>query len=75
MDEVMITLQTGDQQMDLKVPVFVSVGELIDMLSAALGISAGPENRIQAEPLGRILRNDRTLEEEEVTQGSLLTLL
>jgi uncharacterized ubiquitin-like protein YukD len=75
MDEMMITLQTGDQQMDLKVPVFVSVGELIDMLSAALGISAGPENKIQAEPLGRILRNDRTLEEEEVTQGSLLTLL
>lgn len=75
MNYIIITFQSGNEKMDLKVPAFVKIEELLGMLSEALGIQAGPENRLQAEPLGRILDNSRTLEQESVTQGSILTLI
>ncbi|NLD47422.1 MAG: hypothetical protein GX660_09515 [Clostridiaceae bacterium] len=75
MDYIMVTFQSGKNSIDLKVPVFVKIEELLVMLSEALNMDMGKGNRLQAEPLGRILDNDRTLQEENVTQGSLLTLI
>ena len=75
MDYIMITFQTGNKNVDLKVPTFVKIEELLGMLSEALNIIVRRENRLQAEPLGRILDNGKTLEQEAVTQGSMLTLI
>lgn len=76
MDYVMVTFQAGGQVgRELKVPVFVTVEELLGMLSEALGITVHRDSRLQAEPLGRILDNKMTLEEEGVVHGALLTLI
>ncbi|BCG58131.1 EsaB/YukD family protein [Paenibacillus sp. URB8-2] len=76
MDYIMVTLQTGgDRQTDLNVPAFVPVGDLLDMLAEALHLEKGPETRLQAEPLGRILQVGRTLEEQGVCHGALLTVI
>jgi uncharacterized ubiquitin-like protein YukD len=76
MGYVMVTFRAGNRvNIDLKVPSFVPVDELLGMLSEALGITVGRDNRIQAEPLGRILDNNRTLEDEGVAHGALLTLI
>lgn len=75
MDYLMVTFRTENKEMDLKVPAFVRIEELLEMLADALHIPIGRENRLQAEPLGRILDNSKTLEQEGMTQGSLLTLI
>lgn len=76
MDYIMVTFQSENiESVDLKVPVFVKTGELINMLSEALGVTLKSESRLQAEPLGRILDNNQTLLEEGVEQGALLTLI
>ncbi|MUG44365.1 EsaB/YukD family protein [Paenibacillus woosongensis] len=76
MDYVVVTFQAGESfAKELKVPAFVTSGELLAMLSDALGLSITPEHRLQAEPLGRILDPARTLEEEGVAFGALLTLI
>lgn len=72
----MITLQTADgRQADLKVPAFVPVGDLLDMLEEALQLRKGPQTRLQAEPLGRILQSAKTLGEQGVCHGALLTVI
>lgn len=75
MDSIFVTLQDGDRRVDLKVPVFVTVEELLQMLQEALPLTVSKEQKLQAEPLGRFLDNRKTLEEEAVTHGSLLTLI
>ncbi|WP_159081748.1 EsaB/YukD family protein [Paenibacillus sp. CAA11] len=76
MDYVMVTFTAGQAPgKDLKVPAFVPIGELIEMLAEALHLAVEPENRIQAEPVGRILDNRLTLEQEGVADGALLTLI
>lgn len=76
MDYILVTFQAGQQlTKELKVPVFVTPEELLAMLSEALDLQVGPGNRLQAEPLGRILDHSRTLEEEGVVNGTLLTLV
>ncbi|MFD3262193.1 EsaB/YukD family protein [Paenibacillus lentus] len=76
MDYVMVTFQASESFVrELKVPIFVTSEELMTMLSEALGLSITPEHRLQAEPLGRILDPARTLEEEGVAFGALLTLI
>lgn len=76
MDYILVTFQAGPRlTKELKVPIFVTPEELLAMLSEALDLQVGPDNRLQAEPLGRILDHSRTLEEEGVVNGSLLTLV
>lgn len=75
MDYIMVTLKVGKQNIDLRVPVFVKIEELLVMLSEALQITISKDNRLQAEPLGRILDNSKTLEQEDVMLGSYLTLI
>lgn len=76
MDYVMVTFQAGDRlNTDLRVPTFVTVGELLHILSEGLNMTINQDRRIQAEPIGRILDNSLTLSEEGVLQGALLTLI
>ncbi|MGF7046944.1 putative ubiquitin-like protein YukD [Paenibacillus sp. DS2015] len=76
MDYVMVTFQAGDNMnKDLKVPTFVTVGELLHILSEGLSLTISQDRRIQAEPIGRILDNSLTLTEEGVLHGALLTLI
>lgn len=76
MDYILVSLQTGHgAPYDLKVPTFVLVDELIPMLIEALGLNIPPQAQLQAEPLGKILSKQRTLEQEGVRHGALLTLI
>lgn len=76
MDYILISFQSGDKEMiDLRVPLFTTVEELLSIFHEVLGTPNHHEAMLQAEPLGRILNNNRTLEQEGVTQGSLLTLV
>ncbi len=78
MDYIMVTFQADSRPaVDLKIPAFVTAGELLAMLDEALNLEldAGQGGRLQAEPLGRILDGRRTLEEEGVGHGALLTLI
>lgn len=76
MDYIMVTFQAGSKEsIDLKIPVFVTVEELLNMLSEALHLDVKSNFKLQAEPLGRILNNSRTLEQEGVNQGAMLTLV
>lgn len=76
MDYIMVTLQAGTaQRYDLKVPVFVTIEELLGMLIESLNLKGDRDVRLQAEPLGRILNNNKTLDQEGVAHGALLTLI
>lgn len=76
MDYIMVTFQTDNApSVDLRVPTFVSIEELLDMLTESLNVTKRSEAKLQAEPLGRILNNSRTLEQEGVAHGALLTLI
>jgi len=76
MDYILVTFQAGPHlTKELKIPGFVTSQELLAMLSEALHLPVGPEHRLQAEPLGRILDPALTLEEEGVVDGALLTLV
>ncbi|MCL6605674.1 MAG: EsaB/YukD family protein [Paenibacillus sp.] len=76
MDYIMVTLQTEDgREADLKVPSFVPVSELLGMLAEALHLVNRAETQLQAEPLGRILQSGKTLEEQGVCHGALLTVI
>jgi len=74
-DGLMVTLNVRDMQVDLRVPGDVPVGELIALLGEALVMPMDRNNRLQAEPLGCILDNEKTLQEEGVMHGSILTLI
>jgi|BioPla2DNA2_1021312.scaffolds.fasta_scaffold32767_3 uncharacterized ubiquitin-like protein YukD len=74
-DYVFITLVKESKSIDLKVPSFIPVKELIDLFSEALNFHLGNQTKIQAEPLGRILDNDKSIAEQKITQGSILTLI
>nr|WP_237690859.1 EsaB/YukD family protein [Paenibacillus caui] len=72
----MVTFQEDPEtRRELKIPAFVTSRELLAMLAEALDFSAAPNQRLQAEPLGRILDPVRTLQEEGVADGALLTLI
>ena len=76
MDYIMVTLQADTaQRYDLKVPVFVTIEELLGMLTESLNLKGNKDIRLQAEPLGRILNNSKTLDQEGVAHGALLTLI
>lgn len=76
MDNIIVTFRAGNYiNEDISVPAAVSIQELIVMLSEVFAFKGSSENRIQAEPLGRILNNKLTLEQEGVSHGALLTLI
>lgn len=75
MKHIIATIKIGNSELDLKIPVNVPVGKLIGILGEALKFSVSPNAKIQAEPIGRILSNERTLLEQEVCNGAILTMI
>lgn len=76
MDEtILVTFQAPHFRKELWVPSFVTTAELLEMLAEAYGLAVSLGHRLQVEPLGRILDPVRTLEEEGVAAGALLTLV
>ncbi|WP_026478108.1 EsaB/YukD family protein [Alkaliphilus transvaalensis] len=76
MDYIIVTFkQNNSTSIDLKIPTFVPIRELLTMLADTLNVEAIKEKKLQAEPLGHILDNNLTLEEEGVSNGALLTVV
>jgi uncharacterized ubiquitin-like protein YukD len=71
MDYILITLCAAGKNEDLKVPCFLPVGELIDILKELYGANA---STLHASPKGIILDRNKTLEEQGVLHGAKLTL-
>jgi len=68
---ILITFVCGELAEDLKVPAFVPVKELIELLCEVIGVNG---SELHAEPRGIILDKSKTLLEQGVLHGSLLTL-
>jgi uncharacterized ubiquitin-like protein YukD len=76
MEYILVTFKTENmKEIDLKVPTFVKISEILSMLSESFNLFINDKNRLQAEPLGRILDNSKTLQDEGVGAGALLTLI
>ena len=76
MDAIFITVKTpGQGAMDLKIPNYITGGELLAILSEITGETISANSKIQAEPIGRILENTQTLESDGVETGAMLTIL
>ncbi|QNU67809.1 EsaB/YukD family protein [Ruminiclostridium herbifermentans] len=76
MEYILVTFKTENmKEIDLKVPTFVKISEILSMLSESFNLFLNDRNRLQAEPLGRILDNGKTLQDEGVGAGALLTLI
>ena len=71
MDYILISLNYGDKVEDLRIPSFTSVAELISIFNNIYGISS---KELHAEPRGIILDRNKTLAEQGVLHGALLTL-
>lgn len=76
MDYIFITLKIpGRDEVDLKVPTFITIAELISIIKQSLKLEQIKLQSLQAEPLGKILQSDQTLNQENVLNGALLTLI
>ncbi len=76
MEYILVTFKTENmKEIDLKVPTFIKISEILSMLSESFNLFLNDRNRLQAEPLGRILDNSKTLQDEGVGAGALLTLI
>lgn len=76
MEYIYITLKTNELgKIDLKIPTQITVNELLSMVSEALDLPLKVNSQVQAEPLGRILANTATIEDEGIANGALLTIL
>ena len=76
MDYVWVSINyVNMRNLELKMPSSCTVEELIRMVTDIYGTNEGRSTKIQAEPLGRILDNAKTLSEEGVATGSLLTFI
>lgn len=63
----------GEAEKELKIPSFITAGELLDLLSQIFHIKTR-NMTIHAEPPGRILGKDEYLDEANVWDGALITL-
>ncbi len=71
-----ITFRDGKRfEVDLKVPITYTINKLLDVITEVYGIEFKNNQKLQAEPLGIVLKNDQTLQEQNVSGGSLLTLI
>ena len=71
MDYILVSLNYGDKTEDLRIPSFASVAELISMFNDIYGLSG---KELHAQPRGIILDKNKTLAEQSVLHGALLTL-
>ena len=71
MEYILAAFECGEVKEDLKVPGFISVGDLIDIFAELYGTDA---KMLHAEPKGIILDKNKTLAEQGVEHGAKLTL-
>ena len=71
LDYILVSLKYGDKTDDLRVPSFSTVAGLISILNDIYGFSG---NELHAEPRGIILDRNKSLAEQGVLHGALLTL-
>ena len=67
----MVTISYGDTKDDLRVPAFLPVGELIDLLNELYHTDG---QTLHAMPKGIILDRSKTLETQSIEHGAMLTL-
>lgn len=76
MEYLYVTIRYKDiVDQDLKVPGNLVIEELIEIIKLALNLSQVNIQNIQAEPLGKLLNKKKTLIDEEILHGALLTLI
>ncbi|MBQ7040064.1 MAG: hypothetical protein IJN39_05805 [Clostridia bacterium] len=75
MKEILVTLKIRDAEVDLKLSGERKIALLLKELGEALRIDIPATARIQAEPAGRILNSEKCLLEQEVYNGSVLTII
>jgi len=72
MDYILVTVSYGDdKEDDLKVPAFLPVGELIDLLNEIYSTNG---RTLHAQPKGIILDKKKTLQRQSIEHGAKLTL-
>ena len=71
MDYILVNFCFENMDEDLKIPAFVPVGELLAIFGELYGAKG---NALHAEPRGIILDKNKTLEEQGVEHGAILTL-
>ena len=71
MDYLIVSLKVQGKYEDLKVPAFISVGELIDTFNEIYQCSG---ETLHADPKGIILDKKKTLIEQGIEHGAKLTL-
>jgi len=68
---ILVSLNYGDKTEDLRIPSFASVKELLLIFNNIYGLSG---KELHAEPRGIILDRNKSLAEQGVLHGALLTL-
>ena len=71
MEYILVSLDYGEKTEDLRVPSFTPVYELISIFN---DIYSSSGNELHADPRGIILDKNKTLAEQGVLHGALLTL-
>jgi len=71
MDYILVMLCFDDRAEDLKIPTFVPAGDLITLFSELFSTRG---NVLHAEPRGIVLDKNKTLAEQGVEHGAILTL-
>ena len=62
-------------EVDLKLSSKFIVSELVKSLKDLYNLEDRKENKLQVEPLGKILSSEKTLEEHDICNGYILTLV
>jgi hypothetical protein len=71
MDYILSNLCYEDREEEIKIPTFLPVGELISLFEDVFGAIG---KVLHAEPQGIILDKSKTLAEQGVEHGAVLTL-
>jgi len=71
MEYIIVSFRFGDREEDLKIPTFVPVCDLISLFGELFSAKG---KALHAEPRGIILDKNKTLAEQGVEHGAILTL-
>ncbi|MDR2711599.1 MAG: EsaB/YukD family protein [Clostridiales bacterium] len=71
MDYIIVSFCFEDRTEDLKIPTFVPIGDLVILFMELFGARG---KALHAEPRGIILDKNKTLAEQGVEHGAILTL-
>lgn len=76
MEHIFVTFRLKDAvAYDLKIPIHITVKELLNIIGIALSIKIDENASLHVEPLGRILGREEVIAEEKIYNGALITLV